>query len=890
MSPIRKVQLKLFFRKWQLRLCVVLLFVVGLAFLFKYFLIEPYGIWRKVFAKGGETIPNYIKACRHINESVFAIDRIRYYCLVSVAITISIFLFILVIRFAVRKINGRRHRALCNCKKTMSVVSDAPIKISAEDEFSRGAYVRMLSTLIMSSSHEREARYIGIYAPWGDGKTSVRFLLEERICSDYGKESVIIVDFSPWQYPESADIRMLFFERLAVAVAKARCDDVSKMSSLVARYFAMTRLNRTVGPLHDVIDWLRKLFVFGVFSEESLTDDFRELLSSMKKKVVVVIDDLDRLSKEETCRVIRFLKANGDLPNITYLILADEDYLANAVAGLVARPDKTEIECGREYLKKVIPLRCPLPPINGNRLLMNFKHRLVSLLCDYDLESENPKETCDWLLLPYMGNTRVVKQLLNTFSIKLATYKWQVGGRKYLNVHIGDLLALTVIEVCEPDLHAKLWDGYMGLLQDSWRYSGSDKGLSEQWMEEHFFRHVKGKRDVVERFLSERLGVAHSGGGYNKDPVTYKLSNPYNQELMLHYRLASAASFQHYFLIEEEIGRLSQDDVKYFLSEVNAGRIPEGIIHRLDESGMLPQLLYALESEKMLPTKAASDCYMKTLIYMANFPLRNLAMPPEYQNWLFEQSIYVGIYRCMLFYCRDLSMHVMNEEKIYGEKIERIGEFLLPLLKDSSDVVLTSHLIGHDKKYHEGEMSASRYDAFFSHEEYETLRRMFLGRIENFQREGRLVGHVEFFDLFRSWRILLREYNEPVLNNKFKLACLSMTRDVQAINQMILFFCDDNRLSDIHSRLIVAIQLDSLTDAFGEKGIKSIVSTLKSAQYLPEYTYKALVSLRWALEQKAANKPYGKEEQMEALKGLYESEKIKAEMAAKVIKKEFVNE
>jgi hypothetical protein len=105
---------------------------------------------------------------------------------------------------------------------------------------------------------------------------------------------------------------------------------------------------------------------------------------------------------------------------------------------------------------------------------------------------------------------------------------------------------------------------------------------------------------------------------------------------------------------------------------------------------------------------------------------------------------------------------------------------------------------------------------------------------------------------------------------------------------MIRFFCDSTESSDIHLELRVAIRLDSLTDAFGEKGIKSIVSTLKSAQSLPEYTYKALVSLRWALEQKAANKPYGKEEQMETLNGLYESEKIKAEMAAKVIKKETV--
>ena len=861
MDSIPHIRNKLLLRRSLSLICVALLFFVVGALLWKYCLAEAYAVCKPVIT--------YVK------------NIPLGWWLLAVAL------------WGVWK--GLRYKfvedgSCCiNQDKEVLAFSDAPIRTSAEDEFSRGAYVRMLSTLIMSSSNEREARYIGIYAPWGDGKTSVRFLLEERICSDYGENRAIVVDFWPWQYPESADIRMLFFERLAAAVAKAGCDDVSKMSSLMAKYFAITRINRSVGPLHDMIDWLRKLFVFGVFSEESLTADFRGLLSSMKKKIVVVVDDLDRLSKEETCRVIRFLKANGDLPNITYLILADEAYLANAVAGLVARTDKTEIECGREYLKKIIPLRCPLPPINGNGLLTSFKQRLTALLCDYDFEAENPRETCDWLLLPYMVNTRVVKQILNTFSIKLATYKRQVGGRKYLNIHIGDLLALTVIEVYEPDLHAHLWDGYMGLLQDSWRNFGSDKGLSEQWMVDHFFCHAKSKRDLVERFLIERLGITHSGGGvYDKDPVKYKLDKPYDPELMLHYRLASAASFRHYFLIEEEAGRLSQDDVKDFLSEVNAARIPKDIIRRLDESEMLPQLLYALESEKMLPTKAASDCYIKTLIYMANLPLKNLAMPPEYQNWFFTQSIYVGICRCLLFYCNDIKARIMNEKKIYGENIERIGELLLSLLKDSFDVVLTSHLIGYDKKYHEKGMSVSWYDALFSLEEYEVLRRMFLDRIEIFQREGRLTGHVEFFDLFRCWRILLREYDEPVLNDKFKDACLPMTGDVQSINQMIRFFCDDTELSGIQSELIVAIRLDSLTDAFGKKGVKSIVSTLESTPLLPEYTYKALVSLRWALKQKKAKKPYGKEDQMKQLKDLYESEQIKAEMTAKVIKKETV--
>ena len=93
---------------------------------------------------------------------------------------------------------------------------------------------------------------------------------------------------------------------------------------------------------------------------------------------------------------------------------------------------------------------------------------------------------------------------------------------------------------------------------------------------------------------------------------------------------------------------------------------------------------------------------------------------------------------------------------------------------------------------------------------------------------------------------------------------------------------DDNSLTDIHTELIVTIRLDELTASFGTNGVKSIVETLESAAQVPIYTYKALVALRWALEQKATKNPYGIEDQMARLKELYESEPIKAEMSIKV--------
>ena len=329
---------------------------------------------------------------------------------------------------------------------------------------------------------------------------------------------------------------------------------------------------------------------------------------------------------------------------------------------------------------------------------------------------------------------------------------------------------------------------------------------------------------------------------------------------------------------------MSQDDLERFLQYVKEGQTPKEQIKELDEAGLLPQLLLALEGEKMLATRQMSDCYITTLIYMASLPLKNIPLPPEYETGIFQCSVYDRIYRSLLFYCQDIKMHIKREHKIFGEKVERIGELLLPLLAANFDVVLTAHLIGHDSEYHE-DRTVARYDALFSHEEYDSLCKMFLERIERFQREGRVVGHVDFFDLFRCWRILLREYHDASLDERFKTACLPMTQDVKAINDMIRFFCDDNTPIDPVD-LIVAIRLDDLSNAFGADGVEAIRTTLEKEPRLLEYTYKALVALRWALDQKRSEKLYGKDDQMNCFKELYTQEPIKSEMAARAIAKD----
>lgn len=869
MNEVDQIMRRLKLQRWLFRICFALLIIKGVPFLWEMFRSALDAFWKP--------------------KLLFFINLPIRNGLLIVAIILFCLLLWCVMSFCRHIFEGfqplfrKRKKSVSVHDNAVFSLSDVPIKMATEDEFGREAYVRMLSSLIIMSSNRSDARYIGVYGRWGDGKTSVWNLLKERISCHDKENRPVYVEFSPWKYSESADIQMIFFERLSLAVAENGYGKLAKISSLLAKHFAVSRINRSVGPVNDLIDWLRGLLFSTFLSEDSLTESLRSLLSIMEQKVLVVVDDLDRLSKEEICRVIRFLKANGDLPNITYLILADEDHLANAVASLVTQPNKKDIVNGREYLKKIIPLRCSLPAINGSRLLNSFKRHLSALLKEYDLESENPHDTCDWLLTTYVKNARIGKEILNTFSIKLATYMRKFSGRKYFGVHIGDLLALTIIEVCEHDIYVELWGMYMKFLQDPWQGHELDNGISGQWMEEHIFQHACAGREVIERFLSERLGVSKSGGETpDAKPVVYKLDNPKSQELMRNYRLASQYCFWHYFLLEEEPGQLSQEELEGFLQEIRKANIPKERIRKLDESGLLPQLLYALEGQKILPTKEMSDCYIRTLIFMANLPLKNLSFSSG-DAYDVPQSIYVGIYRCLLFYCKDIKTHWMSGEKVYGLIMQRIGDLLIPLFSSENDVILTAHLIASDFQYHRGNDPELSYDAIFSHEDYDKLCKLYLERIEHFQREGRLVGHAEFFELFRCWRILLREYKDPSLNDKFREACQPMTKDVQAINSMIIFFCSDNRKSVNPPYLIVTIQLDDLTEAFGEDGVKTMLETLDAADKLPEYTLKAWVSLRWALENKEENRAFSEEEKMNRLNERYENEPWKSEMAAKML-------
>lgn len=152
-------------------------------------------------------------------------------------------------------------------------------------------------------------------------------------------------------------------------------------------------------PLHNsVVDAANKVVEKWTDSQKEAnesSESIEELLSSLhealeqkdakesKKRILIVLDDLDRLDSNEVLAMFRLIKTFGNLPNIMFLLVYDNDIVSAIV-------DKHFPESKGKYLDKFIQLRVNMLPAR--------KQSIVDQLKDSILKS------CDIKECPYMAD------------------------------------------------------------------------------------------------------------------------------------------------------------------------------------------------------------------------------------------------------------------------------------------------------------------------------------------------------------------------------------------------------------------------------------------------------------------------------------------------------
>lgn len=244
----------------------------------------------------------------------------------------------------------------------LAQVGDDPIVAVAEDTLDRKAFAQRSAELVSVVAAESPSVVAGLIGAWGSGKTSTLSMIAEEL---NGREEWTVVDFNPWELNDLASLITEFFTTLRAAIGdnrKAR-KALSNYAGKVAPFAAVVP---GVGVASSTV---MKAVGDQLLGDTSLAAERARLEKSLRRmrgKVLVLIDDVDRLQRDELTTVLKLVRLVGRLPNISYVLAYDEVTLLDVLAGTDVGGQNPRRALA--YLDKIVQLRLDLPPVSTYRL------------------------------------------------------------------------------------------------------------------------------------------------------------------------------------------------------------------------------------------------------------------------------------------------------------------------------------------------------------------------------------------------------------------------------------------------------------------------------------------------------------------------------------------
>lgn len=325
-------------------------------------------------------------------------------------------------------------------------LSDDEIKIEEEDILqNRGQAKDFAEAVLASEAHS--GLVFGIDGPWGIGKTSF-VNLAERHWREAGGNSVIVFRFEPLRYAADPDLSERFIRDLSATIQRQVY--APEFRPAASRYSRMVKGISILG--------FRLSFEPSSETVDELLEDIDDLLKSIRRRAIVVIDDLDRLEAKTVNNVLFTIRRTFKLSQATYILCYDTE---NLVKG------KDEGGNAREFLEKFVTVKLSL--FVDSLTLRNFlltdwqcnEHRFQAIPSDAmfkhsSILSEMAEILGDDRAAKYLhliGDMRKLKRFVNTV-ILLQLDKTDLGKTDF---NRRDLINLILLHLNYPGLFRQIY-------------------------------------------------------------------------------------------------------------------------------------------------------------------------------------------------------------------------------------------------------------------------------------------------------------------------------------------------------------------------------------------------------------------------------------------------
>jgi len=339
--------------------------------------------------------------------------------------------------------------------------SDKTIREEEEDLFNRSGFADDILKII-SDLDNKESFVIGLYAKWGYGKTSTINLIDQKLQNRQEKD-IYTICVNAWTL--DGNISKIMWEILSEIYHKATGKKKKSFKHLFSQIGSALKTSDSSFyiSMSDIANGLSLLE-----SIESIKKDLDKLLNDKNIRLVIFIDDIDRLESHQIVSIFRMLSNVADYARITYILPFDKEFVCSAIEEHL--PKK---QSGNDYLEKIIQIPLHLPSIPQAIIDGVFIRKLTELLGEFSIIiDEKEIERFQILYYHYGANNyiqspRDINKILNVLRFKVPINNYEVN--------IVDTIIIEIIRTFDESLYHKIRDNKKLLLGQVYKHEQYDK-------------------------------------------------------------------------------------------------------------------------------------------------------------------------------------------------------------------------------------------------------------------------------------------------------------------------------------------------------------------------------------------------------------------------------
>lgn len=258
---------------------------------------------------------------------------------------------------------------------------------------------------------------------WGSGKTTILNNVKNKL----NKENLIFIDdFEPWIYNDNKSLLVAFFDTIMKNIKCGfRINEINKFTKIYLKTIT-TNIGYSIDDLFE-----------NTTDIERIKEILNIYLESNNKKIVLVLDNLERCSSENILFILKLIHNLFDFKRIVYILSYDESAMKKHF--------ESKLEIDYSYLEKIIQLEFSVPKLDKN-VLQNVISKCLTNYLNHSKFTINEKEKQEIinLIIQNVKDLRDFKRIINS------TFNASFNNIQDLN-NI-DMLLIEIISMKNPDL------------------------------------------------------------------------------------------------------------------------------------------------------------------------------------------------------------------------------------------------------------------------------------------------------------------------------------------------------------------------------------------------------------------------------------------------------